>query len=333
MSLLAAVLPVLTTNTALLAVDVGTSQGTASVGAYGRNGRPALRLTNAHAMTKPLTSALSTMWLNVALKASLGVSDFVILHFMDGSSDQATVSWGVDGLLHFTGTASTVYAAPAVDHVLDIRFVCNNTTGAWKVYLDGNATAALDVSGLDTQATGAAQVTQIKLGKDSSLQTSTLDFEHMLAYSETDTGDGFTGRLGSVVMDPQRPDGAGDQTQGTPSAGLNWQCEDDTDADSSADNVAFSAAGGDRYTLTNVAFTVGATKAVLVAALMSKDDAGTVTARTQIKSGATVATGATVSIASTDAYVIQAYGTDPATAAAFTPAGLNSLLAGPERVS
>lgn len=341
MGLLAALLPRLTTNIALLGGNQ-TGSGSIDVGAYGRNARPAMRFLDGRSIDVPLASIVSTLWLNVAITPNTFGGDQNLLALIGSNATlQCALTWNATGTLsivRYLGDISTSLLGsasldPAVDHVIDLKIVVHASAGSVDIYADGGTTPILSISGVNTQR-NTTSIAAVRAGWGSGGTTGAILYlEHLLVMSETDTGDGLNGRLGSIALDPMRPDGAGDQTTGTPSAGANWQCEDDVDGDSDADSVSFSAAGGDRYTMSAAPFTTGTVKSLLICALMSKDDAGTVTARTQIKNGATVASGATVAIASTNAYVVQAYGTDPNTAAAWTVAGLNSVLAGPERVS
>lgn len=342
MALLGTLLPALTTSIGLISVTPSGS-GVISVTANGRNGRPACKFTDGSGALVPFLSAASTLWLNLAFTNGAFVrSDRLLCSLWGNSHRQLGFGWQSDGTFtveRFVGDTGrsvigTIYLNPAVNHVLDIRIVVHASAGSVDVYVDGLTAATLSLSGVNTQRDSTA-ISAIMAGWGEGVGfTGDIQYiEHLLAMTETDTGDGWHGRQGSIVLDPMRPDSAGDQTDGTPTSGANYTNVDDTDADGDANVVAFSAAGGDRYGLTAPAFTTGSIKSVLVAALMKKDDAGTVTARTQIKSNATVATSATVAVATDYAYVIGAYGTDPNGSVTWTPAALGALLAGPERVT
>jgi hypothetical protein len=64
-----------------------------------------------------------------------------------------------------------------------------------------------------------------------------------------------------------------------------------------------------------------------------KDDAGTRSIASQTKSGTTTATGATVALSTSYAFVDQVTETDPNTSAAWTVSGVNSALFGYKEVA
>jgi len=130
------------------------------------------------------------------------------------------------------------------------------------------------------------------------------------------------------------PSGAGSSTQMTPSAGSNFQCVDETSPNGDTDYVSDSVVGHkDLYAMGNLPSTSGTIKGIQVLSYDRKDDAGTRQIKNKIKSGATEADGATVTLGTSYVYVRDIFEHDPDTGAPWTPSGVNAIEAGTEIVS
>jgi hypothetical protein len=138
------------------------------------------------------------------------------------------------------------------------------------------------------------------------------------------------GFLGDVRVAPMLPSGAGSSTQWTPSVGSNYDNVNDTGTDSTYNS---SSTSGQRDTYAVADATISGTVAgIIVNSRMKKSDTGAASAKVAIKSGSTVAYGATRTLSTTATNYIDVWERDPNTSASWTQSGINALEIGAEVV-
>lgn len=135
--------------------------------------------------------------------------------------------------------------------------------------------------------------------------------------------------LGDVRVISLSPTAAGSSTQFTPDTGSNYARVNEIPY--SAANYVQSGTSGNRDTYAMADLTGTPTiLAVQTCVVAKKTDAGAMSMKVAIKSGATVYYGTTTALSSGDATVVDLRTTDPATSSAWTSSGVNALEAGAE---
>ncbi len=127
-----------------------------------------------------------------------------------------------------------------------------------------------------------------------------------------------------------RPTGNGGLTQWTPSAGANWENVDETTPDGTTYNSEATVGEIDRYTNGALGYTPTAILGIQECLHMTKG--GTMQrGRANLISGASVATGTYQDLSGSQfAAIYDFFDTDPATAAAWSAAGVNAVQIGPQ---
>jgi hypothetical protein len=138
--------------------------------------------------------------------------------------------------------------------------------------------------------------------------------------------------LGDIRVDAIYPDGAGNSSDFTPSAGSNYECVDETQANDDTDYVSETSAGDhDTYSYGNLPSASGAVYGIQQHAYARKDDAGSRSIKTVCRSGTTDYPNSNTHILSdTYDYYTDILEQDPDTAAQWTISGVNSAEFGVE---
>ncbi|HEX2594757.1 MAG TPA: hypothetical protein VHL34_24855 [Rhizomicrobium sp.] len=138
--------------------------------------------------------------------------------------------------------------------------------------------------------------------------------------------------LGDLSIGYILPNGAGNSTQWTPSAGANWQCVDEVPPNGDTDYNATSTAGNlDLYTYQDI---TNDPVLVQVCNYVRKTGAEGASMAVTLRQGSTNYTGPTQAISSTSyGYVFQPYDTNPATGLPFTISEINNGQCGPKKVT
>ena len=139
--------------------------------------------------------------------------------------------------------------------------------------------------------------------------------------------------LGDVRVYSLSPNGAGSSTQWTPDTGSNYARVNEVPY--SAANYVQSNVSGQRDTYTLADLPGGAVTTVYGMqnnVIAKRTDAGAISVRSAVKSGATIAYGSNTSLGVSDAVLTDLRTADPATAVAWTVSGINGLEVGMEVV-
>lgn len=152
-------------------------------------------------------------------------------------------------------------------------------------------------------------------------------------WANTDYDDVFffdnAGFRGDCKVETLRPTGAGNSTGWTPSTGSNYQNVDDTTPDDdSTYNSAATAGDKDTFALGNLATTSGSVLGLVQVVRFRKDDAGSRSIATVVRTGATDYDGSTASSSTTYGYTRTLRETNPNTTSAWTISEVNGMEAG-----
>ena len=137
------------------------------------------------------------------------------------------------------------------------------------------------------------------------------------------------------MPDTLRPTADTAEADWTPSAGADhYAVVDEATINGDTDYVSAATPGAlDLYEMSNLSFTPDTVHAVQVTMVARKDDAEARQVRTKLKSGTTTADGTTQAMATSYLPYGDLYETDPDTAMAWTPGGVNAMQVGIEVVS
>lgn len=319
-----------------------TTKWTASTGGgvtissgNGRNGTSSARGTNI-VLQKTLDNQ-ATWYLGAAIRFGSFAGATDILAVMDGTTRQVQLGVISTGELRLyrgnsqlttIATSSGLGLQTGVWYFIELKVVVDGTAGQYEVRVNGAPIAALTATGANTRAT-TNNYANVAIGGAPGSNSDIDDF-----YVCDGTGSANNNFLGDRRVITLLPDGAGNYTQWTPSAGSNFQCVDEASMNSDTDYVSSStAAQKDTYNFGAVGI-AGTVAGIQVNGAIRKDDAGSRTVRRIVRVGATDYNGANVSVLDSYAYSIaEVLQTNPATSAAWTVSDINSIEVGVELVS
>lgn len=249
---------------------------------------------------------------------------------VNGSNAKYSVTLGAHNGTSL-GLSSALYTAGSWVYV-EVYATIADSGGRCRVNVDG--TTVIDFTG-DTKNAGTATtidaITFGSVGGDYGLGANAFRVDDFYLFN----GSGST-QNGNIGADCQvlstLPAAAGSSTQftanGVPN---NWDNVNDVPANDSQYNWDTVSGHRDTYNYTDLA-TSRSINCVQLVTRMSKSDAGAVSAKAAIKSGATIAYGATRTLSQTATTYTDALPTDPNTGAAWTLSNLNAAEFGAEVV-
>lgn len=202
---------------------------------------------------------------------------------------------------------------------LELKVKCNDTTGTYEVKI-GESTV-LSGSGVDTKE-GTHDYHNIVRIADGYSEDFHIDDLYICDSSGASNND----FLGNVKVQTLLPDGAGNSTQFTPSAGSNYACVDEAIINDDTDYVEDSVSTNkDLYTFSNVASGTSGIKGVQIDTCCRETDATSYSIITVIRSGATDYDDSAQAIGTTN-YVSKRRVAEqnPNTSAAWTETNINS---------
>lgn len=260
-------------------------------------------------------------------------SGYTISRLMDATTQQLELRITNERRLTVTrnntvlATGTTILAED-VYYFVEWKATIADAGGSIEVRING--VTEISFSG-DTKNTASAGANRVTLG--STIQNigavSAFDDWYVLDGTATTPND----FLGDVKVLGLVPDGAGNYSQWTPSAGSNWQNVDEliTDGDTTY-NSSSTAGQKDSFTYTGLTGmpTVYGVRHQLK---HRKDDAGARTVRPFTRAGGTDSFGSNVTLADSYTGSDRIMGKNPATGVAWTATEVNALEAGYELVS
>lgn len=291
----------------------------------GRNGRCIEIFPSADYFQTPFITNEATLVCGIAFNMPTGLpTTFAsnIIQFWEGAN------YGVNIRVNTSGTISahrgtTLLGTSALGlgsgtwYYIELKVLANNSTGTVEVKVNGSTW--LNLTSQDTQPGTNAWHDAVRIGQTNA--TCRFDDMYVLDGSGSANND-FLGNRKVVALDP---DGAGDNTDWTPSAGSNYQNVDDGDEvdEDTTYNETSTDADEDLYTYENLP---GVTSSVdgLQITTETRVTTGSMDLSSVIKTGTTTDAGTADTITST-AYVtsVRVEEQDPDTSAAWTPSGVD----------
>ncbi len=331
------VTPYSETNTVSHLFDVRAGGG-CSIGAFGRSGRQGIQVLpqfgNRNA-ARSLGAQCAKVIMSTAFKVDVvGLSNGVpVFRFLDSGTMQVQMTIDTDGTCHFTGTAATINLSLAGYHHVYAEWTIHNSAGTLKIYVDGGTTPVLDLTGLDTQATGNAYATQFDLTTSADIPSWQFWFGDTLVMDGLDgtatQGAPYNSYLGDLRIAKLAGVAAGDASDWTVTgAAANYAALNEAPP-SDAQYVEASTVGDTDFDqLEDLPSTVGQIFGLVRVTRMRKTDAGTREVQQLVKHGGVVGTGPSQTLVTTDAYYYAVFGVNPSTSAAWTIAGVNATQQG-----
>ena len=136
--------------------------------------------------------------------------------------------------------------------------------------------------------------------------------------------------LGDVRVYAMSPAGAGASTQFTPSSGANYTTVDELPYSATDYNSSSTTGNRDTYAMADLPAGTANVYGVQTNVIAKKSDAGAMSLKPVVRSGATNYYGSATVLTSSDIVITDVRSQDPNTSAAWTPTGVNALEAGME---
>lgn len=194
---------------------------------------------------RPLPSSPATVIVGVAMYADFTgsvVGTEPIIQLLDSGTVQTELELNSDGSLSAGGQTSDpgVFTYQAWNYI-EFKATIDNAAGAVEVRVNG--VQELSVSGIDTQNSGTAQVTQVRLASATTGSSTYMYFDDLVILDTTGTENNDL--IGDVKVQALYPDGNGANSDFTGSDGNsvdNYQLVDENPPDT-ADYVQSGVAG------------------------------------------------------------------------------------------
>jgi hypothetical protein len=226
-------------------------------------------------------------------------------------------------------TANGTIAAGAW-YGMAMQVTFNGSSGSFVLYINGSATPALNLSGLNTAPSGNNYASQVHIGNKANAAYGGSRYDDFYCL---DTTGGF---LNALVGTDSRiitkvPSGAGNYTNWSPvGMASNWQNVSQQPPNTSDYNANNVGGTKDSYALPSISLGT-APYAVIAQASLEKDDGATHVPSLLVRSGSTDGVGAALP-ALTSGYLFYqtVFQNDPATSAAWTGPGADAAQVGIE---
>jgi hypothetical protein len=255
-----------------------------------------------------------------------------ILNFRSSATAQGTLGLFADGRVYLTNSAGTVVATSAASvpeglgtgAYIEAKITFGDA-GAFELRVNG----ATEGSGTSDFKNGAAPASadNIRIGH---LSTNTNCASRIDDFYLCDTlGSVNNDFLGDCRVDTIRPNGAGNYTQFTPSAGANWEAVDDG-TPNTTDYVDSTTVGHrDSYAMGNLAPLNDTTVyAVQTLVAVNKDNSGFRQVRPFVRSGGVDGDGGIATLGTSQTYARHIHDLNPNGDVAWTEGAVNAMEAG-----
>lgn len=250
--------------------------------------------------------------------------------------DAASIQCGVAldrGLLFFSnapaGAVARVGAAAVLyegtSYYIELKVTVHNSTGSYELRVNGSVVST--GSGIDTAGVSANNYfNSIEFGVNGS-PGAFVTYKYDDLYICDLAGSVNNDFLGDCQVDVIRPDGDGNYTQFTPSTGTShFALVDETTPNTTDYNSDATAGNKDSYTMTALpALSNDVIKGVQVRGAALKSDSGARSLKQGVRSSTTNSLGAAHALGTSQAIYIDVVELDPATAVAWTTAGVNAV--------
>lgn len=308
-----------------LAQKWDASSGTIDA-AYGRFGKGLCVTQNA--VVHKATANMQTWFVGLAFKTGTQWPNDYFLALRDSGALQVEVRINTAGQLVAArnGTALATVEAPlafSTWYYIELAAYIHDTAGTLTVRVNG--ASVITLSGVDTKNTANAYANQLALRSPNNGNALTMIDDLYICDGAGSTNNSLLGDCKVVAL---LPSGAGASTDWTPSAGANYECVDEATPDDDTTYVSSATAGHkDTYALGDLSGS-GTVYGVQALYRVRKDDAGTRTVKSVLRSGAgTEANGTSNNVGDTYGYYADVFDAEPG-GAAWTVAKVNDAQAG-----
>jgi hypothetical protein len=210
-------------------------------------------------------------------------------------------------------------------HFCEMRATLSDTVGTIEVRIDSVVVASFTG---DTKNGGtSSNIDAIAITGSSNNTSINLYFKDI--YVLNGSGSRLNNFLGPRRIYTVVATGAGASTALTPSAGANWTCVDELPV-SQSDSVSGTPGLKDTYDVSDLPASAAVAEAVQVNVLAKQSDATATSVKPVLRSAGTDYAPSTVALSSVDSTASTIWESDPATAAAWTLAGVNAIQHGVE---
>jgi hypothetical protein len=258
-------------------------------------------------------------------------SSFEFLRFSDGSTAQVVIYRLTSGAFQvyngsFTilGNSASGVLADSVAHYVEVKVKFHGSAGTVDILIDG--VSVLSLTGKNTISSANAYANLVTLFGGSVFTNYYYD-DLYICDALGSTNNNF---LGDVRVDTLFPTSDGNYSAFTPSTGsLHYALVDEATPNTSDYNEGAAVNDRDSYGMGNLATLASQTVyGVQVNAAILKDDAGSKSAATFVRSSGTNGDGASAAISTSQVYVSQVFETDPNGSIAWTESSVNAMEAG-----
>lgn len=248
---------------------------------------------------------------------------------LDASGNtQARIMVAADGTVRAVQGVSTVLGSSSpgiwtadVFHYLECEFVLHDSTGQFRVWVDG--VQVINLSGVDTKGQTATTVASLDFNFSGNGNGGMVIDD----YYQTDAA-----RLGECRVVTLSPTADTADKDWAPNSGSNnYSRVNEKPSDGDTTYVTSSTPGDlDLYDMQDLGFVPATIHAVQSSIIARKDDSADRAVRANIKSGSSVANGAALGLTSGYVQRVTIHATDPNGGGAWSSSGVNALQAGPE---
>jgi hypothetical protein len=305
---------------------------------FGGSGNSIDLEANAHQLILSFSSASSnTVWAQFYYRvydAPAAETSFFRIKHADGTNPVYLRTNALGDIIAYNGNVTnlaTVSGAINLDtwHFIEIETLIHSSAGTLVVKVDNSE--IINLSGVNTLGISpSATASYIQF-------VSASDFgslvDHVVAGDNT--GSDMTTTSGPAIIELLTPNGAGNSTDWTPSAGSNFENVDDN-ADPDDDttyNSSSTATDKDTFTCSDLTATSGTVYAVQVGHAARRENGGVREMRNVIRSSATEATGATRLAPIAYGYRQDIFENDPNGSIDWTVTSVNAIEIGYELVT
>lgn len=312
----------------------GTISSTSPAPPHGTNRLGGANLAIYWSNTAPFASGEVHFWY---YKSSGSGFNFLTIYDSSGTSVahvvlQVLASGAIDVIRGSTSigtTAGGVIFSAQWQHIR-VAWTISNTVGVVQIWVDG--VQVINLSSQDTQNGGSAEWQTLMVGSTGSINSYIKD----LIILDSDTSDStndVTSISGVTRIQTAFPNGAGGNTDWTPSTGSNYTTVDENPPNSDTDYVETTGVNNDdsyAFPATGISGTV---YGVQVSLFAKKSDAGTRTLAPLTRVSGTDYAGSTKTLAVAYRYVTHMWAENPNTSAAWTAGGVDAAEFGMRLIS
>lgn len=289
----------------------------------GRVSGYAMKMSNV-VLTMPQATTNDTLIVGFAFKNTLLLATNYFLRIHDGVSTGIRLYLAAGNVLRIDRGTTTLATSDVTDindgnwHYIEVKVKCHDSTGTVEVRVAG--VSVISATGLDTKDGTQAYYNFVEFAGDSFNRIYTVCDLYVC------DGAGATNNdfLGNKKVTTIQPDGAGDSTQLTPSAGNNFNCVNEAICNDDTDYVE-SATADQMDLYSYAAVSLSNVNGLQINTDCRETDATTFGIHTICKSGATTDEATSVTIGSTN-FVTRSkvHEVDPNTSAAWVDTDISA---------